>query len=361
VSRYVSFRDFDWVLLALVLLICALGVVEIYSATISTKFVGVHIKQVYWILGGIALMFVVSVLNYQALLERVPLLYVISIGSLLAVMLFGRTYLGAKRWVQIGSFHFQPSEWVKLVLILAMAKYFADTKSECTAQDVVKAGALVGVPMLMVLKQPDLGTALTYIPIAIMGLFLGGMKARHALVIVVIGAMLAPVAWHVLKPYQKDRLTSFMEPEADSQGRGYQVLQSLVAVGSGGIFGKGTAHGSQTQGQFLPVPHTDFIFAAFAEEHGFVGAMAVLLLYFIMLMRLIQNAQTAPDRAGTFIVMGVVAVLAFHLLVNVGMVVGFMPVTGIPLPLMSYGGSSVLFIFLALGIVMNVRMRRFVN
>ncbi|HZP23288.1 MAG TPA: rod shape-determining protein RodA [Terriglobales bacterium] len=360
-SRYVSFRDFDWVLLALVLLICALGVVEIYSATISTKFVGVHIKQVYWILGGIALMFVVSVLNYQALLERVPLLYVISVGSLLAVMLFGRTYLGAKRWVQIGSFHFQPSEWVKLVLILAMAKYFADTKSECTAQDVVKAGALVGVPMLMVLKQPDLGTALTYIPIAIMGLFLGGMKARHALVIVVIGAMLAPVAWHVLKPYQKDRLTSFMEPEADSQGRGYQVLQSLVAVGSGGIFGKGTAHGSQTQGQFLPVPHTDFIFAAFAEEHGFVGAMAVLLLYFIMLMRLIQNAQTAPDRAGTFIVMGVVAVLAFHLLVNVGMVVGFMPVTGIPLPLMSYGGSSVLFIFLALGIVMNVRMRRFVN
>jgi len=225
----------------------------------------------------------------------------------------------------------------------------------------VKAGALVCVPMLMVLKQPDLGTALTYLPIAIMGLFLGGMKVKHALVILVVGAMLAPVAWHVLKPYQKDRLTSFRDPEADSQGRGYQVLQSLVAVGSGGIFGKGTAHGSQTQGQFLPVPHTDFIFAAFAEEHGFIGAMGVLLLYFIVLMRLIQNAQTAPDRAGAFVVMGVVAVLAFHLLVNVGMVVGFMPVTGIPLPLMSYGGSSVLFMFLALGIVMNIRMRRFVN
>ena len=360
-SRYVSFRDFDWVLLVLVLLICTLGVVEIYSATLNTKFAGVHIKQVYWILGGVALMFVVSLVNYQALLERVPLLYVISIGSLLAVMIFGRTYLGAKRWVQIGSFHFQPSEWVKLVLILAMAKYFADQRSETTAQDLLKAGALVGIPMLMVLKQPDLGTALTYLPIAIMGLFLGGMKWQHAAVILIIGALLAPVAWHVLKPYQKDRLTSFADPEADSQGRGYQVLQSLVAVGSGGIFGKGTAHGSQTQGQFLPVPHTDFIFAAFAEEHGFIGAMVVLLLYFVVLMRLIQNAQTAPDRAGAFIVMGVVAVLAFHLLVNVGMVVGFMPVTGIPLPLMSYGGSSVLFIFLALGIVMNVRMRRFVN
>jgi rod shape determining protein RodA len=360
-SRYVSFRDFDWLLLILVLIICALGVVEIYSATIGTKFIGVHVKQVYWILGGISLMFVVSLLNYQALLERVPLLYVISIGSLLAVMLLGKTYLGARRWVQLGSFHFQPSEWVKLVLILAMAKYFADIKTECTTQDIMKAGALVGIPMLMVLRQPDLGTALTYLPIAIMGLFLGGMKAKHAVVIVLIGAMLAPVAWHVLKPYQRDRLTSFMEPEADSQGRGYQVMQSLVAVGSGGIFGKGTAHGSQTQGQFLPVPHTDFIFAAFAEEHGFIGAMGLLLLYFIVLMRLIQNAQTAPDRAGAFVVMGVVAVLAFHLLVNVGMVVGFMPVTGIPLPLMSYGGSSVLFMFLALGIVMNIRMRRFVN
>lgn len=345
----------------LVLLICSLGVLEIYSATLNTKFMGVHLKQVYWILGGVGLMFVVSFFNYQALLERVPLLYLISIGSLLAVMLFGKTYLGARRWVQLGSFHFQPSEWVKLVLILAMAKYFAETKSECTAQDIVKAGALVGVPMLIVLRQPDLGTALTYLPIAIMGLFLGGMKARHALVIVVMGVLLAPVAWHVLKPYQRDRLTSFREPEADSQGRGYQVLQSLTAVGSGGIFGKGTTHGSQTQGQFLPVPHTDFIFAAFAEEHGFLGAMGVLLLYFIVLMRLVQNAQTAPDRAGAFVVMGVVAVLAFHVLVNVGMVVGFMPVTGIPLPLMSYGGSSVLFMFLALGIVMNIRMRRFVN
>jgi len=150
-----------------------------------------------------------------------------------------------------------------------------------------------------------------------------------------------------------------MEPEADSQGSGYQVIQSLIAVGSGGIWG--SSAGSQTHLAFLPVPQTDFIFAAHAEEHGFVGALGVLLLYFIVLMRLTQNAQTAPDRAGTFVVMGVVAVLTFHILVNVGMVVGFMPVTGIPLPLMSYGGSSVLFMFLALGIVMNVRMRRFVN
>ena len=158
---------------------------------------------------------------------------------------------------------------------------------------------------------------------------------------IVAGALLLPLAWHVLKPYQRERLTSFMQPEADSQGSGYQVNQSLIAVGSGGIWGSDAP--SQTQLSFFPVPQTDFIFAAFAEAHGFVGALGVLLLYFIVLMRLTQNAQTAPDRAGTFVVMGVVAVLSFHILVNVGMVVGLMPVTGIPLPLMSYGGSSVLF------------------
>jgi rod shape determining protein RodA len=162
-----------------------------------------------------------------------------------------------------------------------------------------------------------------------------------------------------MKDYQKQRLLSFREPDLDPKGSGYQVAQSLIAVGSGGIFG--SSQQSQTQLAYLPVPQTDFIFAAFAEKHGFVGALGLLLLYFIVLMRLTQNAQTAPDRAGAFVVMGVVAVLSFHILVNIGMVVGFMPVTGIPLPLMSYGGSSVLFMFLALGIVMNVRMRRFVN
>jgi rod shape determining protein RodA len=197
-------------------------------------------------------------------------------------------------------------------------------------------------------------------PVALMALFLGGLRWKQALIVVLVIGALAPVAWiKVLKPYQKERLSSFRDPDADRQGSGYQVNQSLIAVGSGGIWG--STEGSQTHLAFLPVPQTDFIFAAFAEEHGFVGALGVLLLYFIVLMRLTQNAQTAPDRAGTFLVMGVVAVLSFHILVNVGMVVGFMPVTGIPLPLMSYGGSSVLFMFLALGIVMNVRMRRFVN
>ena len=361
-SRYISYRDFDWVLLGFVLAICAVGVGEIYSATEHTKFAGSHIKQIYWILGGLAAMFVVSLANYHAILEQIHWMYIASLASLFAVLLFGQKYLGARRWIKMpGGAHFQPSEWVKLILILAVAKYFADLQQrDLSWPDFLKAGAIVGFPMLLVLAQPDLGTALTYLPVAIMGLFLGGLHWKQALVVALILGLLLPIAWvKVLKPYQKERLTSFRDPDADRQGSGYQVNQSLIAVGSGGIWG--SRQGSQTHLAFLPVPQTDFIFAAFAEAHGFVGALGVLLLYFIVLMRLTQNAQTAPDRAGAFLVMGVVAVLSFHILVNVGMVVGFMPVTGIPLPLMSYGGSSVLFMFLALGIVMNVRMRRFVN
>jgi rod shape determining protein RodA len=361
--RLISFRDFDWVLLAFVLMICTCSVVEVYSTTYGTKFAGAHIRQVYWITGGLALMFMISLINYQVLLENSHWFYIAALISLVGVAAFGRKYLGAQRWIQLpGGQHFQPSEWVKLVLIIALAKYFSEVQERASLSDVVKAGLIAAVPMLLVLKQPDLGTALTYVPVAVMAVFLGGIQFRHAAVILMVAGVLMPAVWHYgLKTYQKERLTTFLHPDADSQKRGYQLEQSKIAVGSGGIWGKGTRQGTQTQGSFLPEPHTDFILAAWAEEHGFVGTIALLLLYFMVLVRLIHNAQTAPDRAGGFVVMGVVAVLLFHILVNAGMVVGYMPVTGIPLPLMSYGGSSLLFTFLALGIVMNIRMRRFVN
>jgi rod shape determining protein RodA len=196
------------------------------------------------------------------------------------------------------------------------------------------------------------------------GLFLGGLGLRHAIILIVAFSLLGAVVWKsgkILKPYQKARLTAFTNPENDPKGSGYQIRQSLIAVGSGGLWGKGTSQGTQTQGDFLPIPYTDFIFAAFCEEHGFIGAVGVLLLYFLILVRLIQNAQTAADPPGTLIIMGVMAVTLFQIAINIGMCVGLMPVTGIPLPLMSYGGSSVIFTFLSLGIVMNIRMRRFVN
>ncbi len=364
-QKHLTFRDFDWTLLGFVLAICAIGITQIYSATSgNSKFNGLHVKQIYWVVAGVGVMFVLSFINYQLLVENVHWMYGAGMISLIAVMVVGTRYLGAKRWIRLpGGQHLQPSEWIKLVLILTVARYVVSlNQRELTWPDIFKGGMLVGVPFLLVLKQPDLGTSLTYLPILVMGMFLAGIRLKQALIILIAGSLLILPVWKWgLKPYQKARLTSFMEPEADPRGAGYHLQQSLIAVGSGGIWGKGIAKGSQTQGNFLPETHTDFIFATFAEEHGFVGALFLLLLYFVVLMRLIQNAQTAPDRAGTTVIMGVVAILLFHILINVGMVVGFMPVTGIPLPLMSYGGSSVMFTFLSLGIVMNIRMRRFVN
>jgi rod shape determining protein RodA len=310
-------------------------------------------------------MFVLAKIDYHRLIDLSPWMYGIFLVSLVAVRLVGHKALGARRWIALGPIQFQPSEWVKLVLILAMARYIANIGGRnLTWKEIFKAFGMVGLPMLLVLIQPDLGTTLTYAPVLVAALFLGGINLRQATILMVCGSVLAVGVWSsgkILKPYQKGRLTSFINPQNDPKGAGYQVLQSEIAVGSGGIWGKGAEKGTQTQGYFLPIPYTDFIFAAFSEEHGFVGAVFVLLLYFLILMRLIQNAQTAADLPGSLIIMGIVAVLTFQIAVNVGMVIGVMPVTGIPLPLMSYGGSSVLFTFLALGVAMNVRMRRFVN
>jgi rod shape determining protein RodA len=348
-----------------VLVLCAISLAEIYSTTRHTRFAGFENKQILFIAAGMAGMFILAKVDYHRLIDWAPWAYAIFLVSLVAVKAVGHKALGAKRWIAIGPIQFQPSEWVKLILILAMARYIANLGGRnLTWREIFKAFAMVGVPMILVLIQPDLGTTLTYAPILIAGLFLGGISLRQSAILIFCGSALIIGAWSsgkILKPYQKARLTSFINPDTDPRGSGYQVRQSLIAVGSGGIWGKGTEKGSQTQGYFLPIPYTDFIFAAFSEEHGFVGALLVLLIYFLILMRLIQNAQTAADLPGALIIMGIVAVLTFQIAVNVGMVIGFMPVTGIPLPLMSYGGSSVLFTFLALGVAMNVRMRRFVN
>ena len=363
--RFLSFRDFDWALLGLVLLLCSMSVLEVHSATVHTKFASFGSRQILFVAAGIAGMFILAKIDYHRLIDLSPWLYGIFVVSLVAVKVVGHKALGARRWIAIGPIQFQPSEWVKLVLILAMARYIANIGGRnLTWGEIFKAFGLVGIPMILVLIQPDLGTTLTYAPILVAGLFLGGINLRQSLILITVGAVLVGGVWtsgKILKPYQKARLTSFINPGNDPHGAGYQVLQSEIAVGSGGVWGKGLEKGTQTQGYFLPIPYTDFIFAAFSEEHGFVGAFFILLLYFLILMRLIQDAQTAADLPGSLIIMGFVAVLTFQIAVNVGMVIGLMPVTGIPLPLMSYGGSSVLFTFLALGVAMNVRMRRFVN
>lgn len=354
-------RDFDWILIGLVVLIAVIGIGEIHSATLATKFAPVWVKQAYFLVAGLALLLVFSQVDYKLILEASPWLYLVSVAALAGVLVLGKAIFHSRRWIPVAGSHLQVSEFVKLVIIVVVARYCGEARLALAWKDVVRVGVLVGLPAGLVLLEPDLGTALTYVPVAVVGLLLGGMRWRQLGLLAAGCLLMMPVAWHGLHPYQRARLEGFMQPQLDPLGSGYQVLQSKIAVGAGGMWGQGMAQGSQTRGEFLPVPHTDFIFAAFAEEYGFAGALALLGLYLLVLMRLIHHAQMAPDRSAGMVVMGVVAVLAFHVLVNVGMVVGLMPVTGIPLPLMSSGGSSLLFTFAALGMVMNIRMARFVN
>jgi rod shape determining protein RodA len=362
-ARYLSRRDIDWPLLLITLLICAVGVLQIFSATRDTIWQDAWWKQILYVFFGLALMWIIMVIDYHALLHHVALMYILSVLALAGTYAIGKTVFGSRRWIPLaGGFHLQVSEFVKLVIILLVARYLTELKKdELELKEMLKLAGLVVVPTVLVLKQPDLGTSLTYLAVLVVGAFLAGLRWKYIAVIAVVTVLVLPVTYSFLKPYQKARLVSFMDPERDPQGTGYQLIQSQIAVGAGGMFGKGPLKGTQTQLRFLPVPHTDFIFSAFSEEHGFVGVIMVLALFFVMIMRIVQNAQTAPDRAGMYICMGVAALLLFHMLVNVGMVVGRMPVTGIPLPFMSAGGSSLWSNFLALGLVNNVRLRRFVN
>ena len=362
-ARYLSRRDIDWPLLLITMLVCAVGVLQIYSATRDTSWHDAWWKQVLYVFAGLALMWIIMVVDYHALLRYVPVMYILSVMALAGTYIIGKQVFGSRRWIPLaGGFHLQVSEFVKLVIILLVARYLTELKKdELDLKEMLKLSGLILVPAMLVMKQPDLGTSLTYLAILIVGAFLGGLRWKYIAAIAVVTVLVLPVSYSLLKPYQKARLVSFMDPERDPQGTGYQLIQSQIAVGAGGMFGKGPLKGTQTQLRFLPVPHTDFIFSAFAEEHGFVGVIMVLSLYFIMIMRVVQNAQTAADRSGMYICMGVGALLLFHMLINVGMVVGRMPVTGIPLPFMSAGGSNLWSNFLALGLVNNVRLRRFVN
>ena len=359
-------HDFDWILLALVGAISGLGVLEIYSSTHASAMAGMQWKQLMWIGIGIVGMFLISRVDYHTLMDQAPALYLVGVAGLLVVLVLGFSRLGAKRWISLGGLvNLQVSEIMKLIIIIVLARYFAEVNTDrLTLTDLAKISAITLIPVFLILKQPDLGTALVLTPVAIVGAFFAGIEWKHAAVGLLVLALLIPLGWNMrrhLKPYQQQRIQTFLHPEQDQRGAGYQILQSEIAVGSGGFWGKGFGKGSQNQLGFVPVRYSDFILAALAEEQGFIGVCVVLLLYLGLILRLVDNAQKAKDRAGMYVVMGVTAILGFHVLVNAAMVIGDVPVTGIPLPLMSYGGSATAFVFLALGLVMNVRMRRFVN
>ena len=251
-----------------------------------------------------------------------------------------------------------------MVVVVAMARYLSELRVEryLNLGQLIRAGVICGLPVGLIVLQPDLGTALTYLPILVVGIFLRGVKPKAIVALVLIFILVLPISWLFLKPYQKNRILNFVDPERDPQGSGWQVIQSRIAIGSGGFWGKGLLKGTQNQLGFLPTTHTDFIFSVVGEELGFLrGVIVTLGLLGFVLFRSLYNAQTARDNLGLFIIMGVVGIYFFHVFVNVAMVIGFLPTTGIPLPFMSYGGSSVLTAFIGLGLVVSVRRRRYVN
>jgi rod shape determining protein RodA len=363
VLRFARVKDFDWTMFFIVMIVSGLGVLQIFSATHDTIWQGSWWKQILYVSAGLVLAWVATNIDYHSLMGQAYPLYLASVALLVAVLVIGKRAFGSSRWIALpAGIHLQVSEFAKIAVILLVARFLTELKTDVLEwRDLLKLGAAIMLPMALIAKEPDLGTALTYIPILAVGIYLAGMRWKYWLAIGVVLLVVVPVAYSTLHAYQKARIVSFLDPERDPQGTGYQLIQSKIAVGAGGTWGKGVTKGSQTQLRFLPVPHTDFIFSAFAEEHGFIGVMVVMVLFFVLLMQIVQNAQTAPDRAGMYVCMGVGSLLLFHILVNVGMVVGRMPVTGIPLPLMSYGGSSIWSTFLMLGLVNSVRVRRFVN
>ncbi len=357
-------QDFDWPLLGAALLLSIISLVEIYSSTMAQPAENYFIRQLAWVAAGIVVLFVVAAIDYHVISEHIPWLYVLAIGVLLYTLALGRAVSGSKSWVSIGPVQFQPSEFVKMVVVVAVARYLSELRTPnryMTLMQIVKACIICFVPMGLVALQPDLGTTLTYLPVIAVGLFIRGLRPAALVALVLAFVLVLPLSWFFLKDYQKERILTFVQPERDPLRSGYQVTQSKIAIGSGGLFGKGLFNGTQNQLGYLPTRHTDFIFAVVGEELGFVGVISTLGLLALIIFRSIYSAQTARDNLGLFIVMGVVGTYVFHVIVNVGMVIGFMPTTGIPLPFLSYGGSSVVTAFIALGLVMSVRRCRYVN
>ncbi|MBP2649626.1 MAG: rod shape-determining protein RodA [Firmicutes bacterium] len=316
-------------------------------------------RQGMFALANIVIVFILLHFDYKSLGKYANLLYAVNLIMLMAVMFVGQSALGAQRWIQIGPISLQPSEFSKIIMIISLAHMLDKRSGKLnTFKEIIPVFIYVGVPFLLVLKQPDLGTALVFLAILFGMIFVAGINLKHLGAIGLAGAALMPIFWHFLKDYQKKRLTVFLDPNIDPLGSGYHIIQSKIAIGSGMLFGKGLFGGTQSQLNFLPENHTDFIFAVIGEELGFIGASIVLLLYFLLLYRSVKVAGEARDNFGMLLATGISSMLMFHLLVNVGMTAGIMPVTGIPLPLMSYGVSALTTNMVCIGILLNIYMRR---
>jgi len=356
-------RQIDWVLFFCMMALTGLGVLMIYSATFQTIRADIYMRQLEWCAIATVAFFILLRVDYHFLADYSPVFYFGSLLMLIAVLFFGKRISGAKSWFSLGYFNFQPSEIAKIATILFLARYLSqETRSQLGFKDLLMSCLIMGIPMFLIILQPDMGTTITFLPPLLILLFLAGLRLRWILAAAISGMACLPVFWLFLKPYQKNRILTFLNPGLDPLGSGYQIIQSKIAVGSGGVMGKGLfAKDTQAYLDFIPEKQTDFIFSILGEAFGFIGVLITLGLYFILIYRILNAARQARDRLGTYIVMGILAVFFFHVLVNISMIIGLMPITGLPLPLMSYGGSSLLTTFLGFAIIMNVRMRRFVN
>ena len=354
----------DWALLIAILALCALGVMMIYSTSADpTRGTSrLYITQLYAIgLGILALLFTLT-LDYRTFTDKSHLIYIGLLGLLLYVMFFGMVQMGARRWIAIRGFNLQPSEFAKVGVALVLAKFFGENRGAPAWTDLAVGGALTLIPFALIAKEPDLGTAVTLLPVFLAVAYLAGMRMRILGVLFLCCLLAAPVAWRfALKDYQKTRISTFLDPSQDAKGAGYQQIQARITVGSGGLQGKGFKKGTQGQLRFLPVAHNDFIFSVLAEEQGFAGVLVALGLYLFVILRTLEAARLAKDRLGAYLVLGVLASFTFQVVYNITMSAGLAPVKGLTLPLMSYGGSSMIATLAGFGLVLNVRMRRFTN
>jgi rod shape determining protein RodA len=358
----------DWALLAAILLIAAVGIAMIYSTTYVTVGgvgrAGPQVKtQLYALILGLIALTICMMVDYRMLAEHSLLIYFGLLALLVYVLFKGSTQFGAQRWISLGAFNLQPSEFGRIVVALILAMYFGENRRGArNTGDLVIGGIFLAVPLLLIAKQPDLGTAATLVPVFLGVAYLAGMRMRLLGAIAMVAILVAPVAWtFALKDYQKSRIQTFIDPSQDPRGAGYQTIQARITVGSGGLTGKGFMEGTQGQYKFLPVAHNDFIFSVLAEEQGFLGVLVVLGLYLFVVLRSLEAARLAKDRLGAYLVGGIIAGFTFQVVYNIAMSVGLAPVKGITLPLMSYGGSSLIATLAAFGLILNVRMRRFTN
>ncbi len=355
-------KHIDYSLIFLVLVLCFLGLLVIYSTTqpeiSNEEDIQFTKRQLLYILVGLFLCFVVATIDYHQLEKIAILIYILTIIMLVYVLLFGKTTGGARRWIKVAGFDFQPSEFAKIALIVFLADFLSKQKDKLSnILYFLLPFLFTGILMLLVSRQPDLGTAIVFFAIVLFMIYVAGIEWKYILMISLLLVASFPVLWSFLKDYQRKRIIYFLNPDLDPLGAGYNIIQSKVAIGSGGLLGQGLFSGIQSQLKFLPAQHTDFVFAVIGEELGFLGALLLLSLFILLLWKGIKIAQEAPDLLGTFLATGVVAFMFFHIFINIGMVMGLVPATGLPLPFISYGGTFMITNFIGIGLLLNIHLR----